>query len=306
MSILSKYKKIKDVTRILTTVRGEAAQKVSIAILAEPQVEAEILSILQVDTSNRVIYGASNLPDNRDRQARLRSADLAIVVISPGISKEDLEHTVKQAKLARSKLVIVAGREVSDWLAENLANVFRVSGEDVLFTPVSDRDAVRSVLVPRIVNKINGKQIALAASVPVFKEEVASRVITKTARENAVIGVAVFIPGADMPLLTINQIRMILRLSAVYNQELSSERLYEVLAVVGGGFAFRELAKQVLGVIPVAGWAAKGAIAYGGTIAMGELAKKYFNHKKGETVEPLATDREDTAAGREAEPVHKS
>jgi hypothetical protein len=32
----------------------------------------------------------------------------------------------------------------------------------------------------------------------------------------------------------------------------------------------------VLGAVPVAGWLVKGAIAYGGTKAIGEAAQRYF------------------------------
>jgi len=121
-----------------------------------------------------------------------------------------------------------------------------------------------------------------------------------------------------------NQIKMILRLSAVYNQELSVKRLYEVLAVVGGGFAFREAARQIVGTMPVVGWALKGGVAYGGTIAMGQLAKRYFeswkgniengeetdgetsNGKRAETQKSLGAHRAGTSTGGEAEPVHKS
>lgn len=306
MSTLNHFKRIRSVTRLLKTVRGEAEKPVSIALIAEPQVEADILAKLQIDRQSNVVFSANSLSDEKAMVARLKDADLALVVISPGKSNKDLEQMVKQASLADRKLVVVTGRDIDDWLVENLADVFRVSGEDVVFIPVSDDTAVRTILLPRVLQKIKDKEVALAAAVPAFKEEVATRIIAETARQNAVIGVAIFIPGADMPLMTINQIRMILRLSAAYNQELSAKRLYEVLAVVGGGLAFREVARQTLSVIPVAGWAVKGGIAYGGTIAMGRLARKYFENEMGEILGPLATNREDTAESRKTESLYKS
>ncbi len=304
MSAFDYFRRIRSVTKLLKTVRGEAKKPVNIVLIAEPLVEADILAKLQVDVQSNVILPVGSFSNGEAVASRLKDADLALVVISPGKSNKDLEQIVKQAALARKKLVVVTGHKINDWLVENLADVFRVSGEDVIFVPISDDIAVRTVLVPRILQKVKDKEVALAAAVPTFKEEVANRVIAETARQNAVIGVAVFIPGADMPIMTINQIRMILRLSAVYNQELSAKRLYEILAVVGGGFAFREAARQTLSVIPVAGWAVKGGIAYGGTIAMGQLAKKYF--EKGEVFGPLATNRKDTAKSREAESLYKS
>jgi uncharacterized protein (DUF697 family) len=68
----------------------------------------------------------------------------------------------------------------------------------------------------------------------------------------------------------------VLRIGAAYGVELDQERLPEVLAVIGSGLAFRAVARQALGVVPVAGWVVKGAIAYAGTRALGEAAIRYF------------------------------
>jgi len=49
-----------------------------------------------------------------------------------------------------------------------------------------------------------------------------------------------------------------------------------VLGVVGAGFGFRTIARELVGFVPVGGWAAKGAVAYAGTKAVGEAARRYF------------------------------
>ncbi len=324
MSYIDHFRKVKNINKVLKTVRGEVEQEVKIAVLAEPEVEAEILSILQLTEGNNVVFGLSEVRDEASRKATLKAADLALVVISPGIIKDGVDSIAKQASMAKKKLIIITGREINEWLVDSLADVFRVSGEDVAFVPLSDVAKIKTTLIPRIVGKIGDKEVALGAAVPIFKDEVVSRIIAKTAQQNALIGLAVFIPGADMPLLTMNQIKMILRLSAVYNQELSVKRLYEVLAVVGGGFAFREAARQVAGTVPVVGWALKGGVAYGGTIAMGQLAKRYFESWKGDIInggttndettngdgaeaqKSLDTHRAGPSTGGEAEPVYKS
>ena len=48
------------------------------------------------------------------------------------------------------------------------------------------------------------------------------------------------------------------------------------LGTVAAGFSFRLVARQLLATVPVAGWALKGAVAYGGTRAIGEAARHYF------------------------------
>ena len=78
------------------------------------------------------------------------------------------------------------------------------------------------------------------------------------------------------PVLTLNQLRLVLRLAAAHGVELDQSRLPEVLATIGAGLGFRAVARQLLGVVPVAGWAVKGGIAYAGTRAVGEAARRYF------------------------------
>ena len=118
---------------------------------------------------------------------------------------------------------------------------------------------------------------ALAARVPLLREPVCAELIERFSRQNGIIGVAVFMPGADFAVLTLNQLRLVLRLAAAHGLEVDQSRLPEVLATLGAGFGFRALARQVLGAVPVAGWAVKGGIAYAGTRALGEAAQLYFS-----------------------------
>jgi uncharacterized protein (DUF697 family) len=117
---------------------------------------------------------------------------------------------------------------------------------------------------------------ALAARLPVLRGPVCARLVAEFARKNGIVGAAVFVPGADLPLLLVNQLRLVLRIAAAYGQEIDGDRLPEVLATLGAGFAFRAVARELLGVVPVAGWAVKGGVAYAGTRALGEAAIRYF------------------------------
>ena len=49
---------------------------------------------------------------------------------------------------------------------------------------------------------------------------------------------------------------------------------------VGAGFGFRAVARELLDFVPVAGWALKASIAYGGTKAIGEAAVRYFEARR--------------------------
>ena len=116
----------------------------------------------------------------------------------------------------------------------------------------------------------------LAARLPVVREAVVEELTRSFSRRNALVGVAVWIPGADLPLLTLNQIRLALRIALAHGEEIDGSRVPELLGVLGAGFGLRTLARQLLDFVPVAGWVVKGAVAYAGTRAIGEAAKQYF------------------------------
>jgi uncharacterized protein (DUF697 family) len=116
----------------------------------------------------------------------------------------------------------------------------------------------------------------LAARLPVLREAVVEAIVRRFARQNGILGVAIFIPGADFPVLTLNQLRMIFRIAAAYGEEIDRERVPEILAVVGAGLGFRTVAREALGFIPGLGWAVKGGVAYLGTKALGKAATAYF------------------------------
>ena len=123
--------------------------------------------------------------------------------------------------------------------------------------------------------------VAIAKGYPPFRRAVCEEITRNNARQNAVIGLLP-IPGADMPAITANQGRMVLGIAAAYGEELSLERARELLSVLAAGFGLRALARQVVKLVPVGGWAASAAIGYAGTLAMGRAAVLYFERGKQE------------------------
>lgn len=154
-------------------------------------------------------------------------------------------------------------------------DVPHVLATDVL--PVPSGSAIPLDLVAeRIAERADEKGYSLAAKLPVLRPAVCEAIVRRFSRQNGILGAAIFIPGADFPVLTLNQLRMVFRLAAAYGEEMDRERAVELLAVVGAGLGLRAAARQALGFVPVAGWAVKGGIAYAGTRALGEAAIAYF------------------------------
>lgn len=128
--------------------------------------------------------------------------------------------------------------------------------------------------------------LVLATRLPLVRAAVVKHIIDTTARQNGVVGAVVFIPGADMPVMTLNQVRMVLRIAAAYGEDVGSQRALEILSVVGAGFGFRALGRQALDVVPLAGWVVKGALGYGATVSLGKATVRYF-----EAGAPLAPEQ---------------
>lgn len=147
----------------------------------------------------------------------------------------------------------------------------RVVGMSMDGTPPAD------LLAEAVVEAAGDQSVALAARLPALRDAACRHVIKKAARQNAVVGCIFFLPGADMPVMTLNEARMVLRLAAAHGEEVSVERALELLGVVGAGFGFRSIARQALDFMPGPGWLVKGAVAYGGTRALGSAARSYFN-----------------------------
>jgi uncharacterized protein (DUF697 family) len=128
-------------------------------------------------------------------------------------------------------------------------------------------------IVDAIAARLGENGAPLAARLPVLRGPVCDRIVALFARKNGLVGAAIFVPGADLPVLALNQVRMLLRLEQAYGLEPDlRERLPEIVATVGAGLGLRAAARELLDLVPVAGWAVKGGVAYAGTRALGEAA----------------------------------
>ncbi|MGB3683499.1 MAG: DUF697 domain-containing protein [Rubrobacteraceae bacterium] len=166
-------------------------------------------------------------------------------------------------------------------------NRFTLSGkavedpDDINVSSASGEELSKE-LVPKIVRALDEDYLVpLGRGYPLFRPAVCNEVINKNARQNAFIG-ALPIPGADMPVMTANQARMVLNLAAIYGEELSMERARELIGVLAAGFGFRALGRQVVKLVPVGGWAVAAVIGYAGTLAMGRATMLYFERGKQE------------------------
>jgi len=192
-------------------------------------------------------------------------AGVLVYVLGGEPTEEDV-RALRRARRARVPIVAVVAGAAGDehslpWvLATDVVQVPPGAGFPI--------DAIAEAVASRL-----GDEAApLAGRLPVLRGPVSEEIVTAFSRKNAVVAAIVIIPGADLPVLTVNQIRMLLRLGQVHGRDTGRDLLTESIATVLAGLGFRALARQLLDLVPVAGWAVKSAVAYTGTRALGEAA----------------------------------
>lgn len=191
-----------------------------------------------------------------------------VYVVAGEISDADREELKAADKQRIPIVVLVADPKLQGSLPYVLAtDVVRVRGGESL--PVEE--------VARVLARRLGEAAApLAARVPALRNAVAADLVQRFSRRNGIIGAAVFVPGADLPILTLHQARLVLRLAQVHGHEVDQRRALELLGVFGTGLGLRAIARELLDFVPGPGWILKGAVAYAGTRALGEAAVRYF------------------------------
>lgn len=118
--------------------------------------------------------------------------------------------------------------------------------------------------------------VALGRRYPTLRRQAARRVVFKTAAQNALIGATFFVPGTDMPAMTLNQAKMVLSLAGIYGSALDRDRALELVGVAGIGFGLRALARSFVRSTPGLGLVVKASTAFTGTVAVGYAAMRYF------------------------------
>lgn len=196
--------------------------------------------------------------------------------------------------------------------ASRLSGALRPGERARVVVPALDADAIGPIAEALLPMVSDDQQVALAAQFPPLRPAVFARTIDRTARANAsfalTTGLAEAIPVLTAPLnlgdivvLTKNQLMMCYRIALAAGRDEDPKTLMgEIIGVLGGGVLFRQMARQLVGLIPVAGLVPKVAIAYAGTVAIGKAMVAWTTEGRQITVDAVTSySRESLARGRE-------
>ncbi len=164
--------------------------------------------------------------------------------------------------------------------ADGAASPAVAVGDDASVGAIPLDDEAFKVLDARmgkwIIAAVSDKDLAFALSFPFVRRPLAMEAITATSVQNGAVGLVPFIPGADMPIMTLNQIKMVLQIATAYGQPLDKDRIKEIVAVVAGAFICRNIVRSATKAIPFAGWLISGTMGFAATEAMGRAMLEYF------------------------------
>lgn len=251
------------------------------------EVRAALLGARESRTSAVESFAIRRLrPDDRDQ---LRRASVVVYggEVTHTLDDETTADLAVVGRLERPRLVLLEG---IDMPMDASVEAVRVRGIEpgMVLAAKRGRFPARRVL-RAIADKAGPSGPALAARLPALRPQVVESVIETAARRNAMIATAVWIPGADMPLLTAVEMRMVLAIGVCYGEEIGADRAAELLGLLGAGFGLRTAARELLDVVPLAGWVVKGGVAYSGTRALGRAAVEYFERGAVADVSKLRT-----------------
>jgi uncharacterized protein (DUF697 family) len=159
--------------------------------------------------------------------------------------------------------------------------------------PRIDRDCLRIKFFPHLIERCKGLEIAIGRRLPALRESVASKLTRdaassalKVAAASAIVdhvplfGVVLGLVASagDTVAITGLQIVLMMQIGAAYGKDPDVQTMWELLPIVGGGLGWRALSRELSGFVPVAGIAIKGAIAYAGTIVVGDGVTFFYEH----------------------------
>jgi len=217
-------------------------------------------------------------------QSLASTADLVLFVVdgSLGVRSSQVAWFHRMRTVAAARPVLLVVNKV-DLLKQNSDAVVRdftsAYGTEAIGVSALRGTNVAQQLLPEIIDRHPDLAVVLGRELPPLRRRAANRVVMAASVLNAAIGVEP-IPFVDIPALLLTHSRMVLRIAAIYGEEMTSLHVRELIATFVGGMTLRYIAREFAKAIPIAGNMLVGGLAAAGTWAMGQVAIQYFEEGK--------------------------
>jgi small GTP-binding protein len=222
-------------------------------------------------------------------QSGIDEATVVVLLIDAmqGVQDRDVElyNAIKKA----NKPVIVAVNKVD--LLKSVADADRAATEAAValgvagVIPISGRTGqnVAGELIPAMIDASPEAALVIGRELPAYRRAAAQRIIRNSTLISLAAGMEP-IPLIDIPILLGTQMRLVLRIAALYGEPMDSadamKHARELIATAASGAGMRILAEQAAKAVPFGGDFVAGAIAGAATWAIGQVALEYYDSGK--------------------------
>ena len=227
------------------------------------------------------------LPDTVESGLDQASVIVFLIDATKGLQTRDrdLYETIKKLNkpiiLAANKVDALKGGESGEQFATEVAVLFGTPG----VIPVSARtgENVAEELIPAMIEASPEAALVIGHELPAYRRAAAQRIIRNSTLLSLAAGIEP-IPLVDIPILLGIQIRLVLRVAAIYGEPLDSanamKHARELIATMVGSLSLRFLAEQAAKAVPFGGDFVAGAIAGAATWSIGQVALEYYEGGK--------------------------
>ena len=222
-----------------------------------------------------------HLPDVQEESARNAAVILMLIDATKGLRKEDrdlfarLKSTNRPIIIAMNKIDAIKGDP--EYLSGTIAATLGI--EDVI--PISGMVGtnVAEDLMPALIEASPEAALAIGRQLPMFRRQAAERLVRNAALISLAAGMEP-LPLIDIPIILGNQIRMVLRIAAIYGEPLTAKYTRELITAIASSLTMRYVAELAAKAVPFGGDLVSGAIAAASTWSIGWVAIEYFESDK--------------------------
>lgn len=275
----------------LRPIAAEAQQEVSIAIVGQVGSGRHTLAGQMRSDPQRpsIVVQSPLLITQLADSAPAAQAQLIILMV-------DINQTNCQAELALARKWVDVGKKIIVFFNKlDLLGSRPLPGQDnqwvglpVFHGSAANSQFLQHAFVPLVLRLLPDQHLALGRRFPLFRLTIARTLINDTSLSNAAYafstGLAETVPVLDIPLnladifvLTKAQAFLVYRMGLLLGYTTRwQDYVTEFGSVIGTGFIWRQIARQMVGLIPVLGIAPKIAVSYAGTFVVGHTVLQWY------------------------------
>lgn len=251
---------------VISELRRASADVRPLILSGAPSLAAELRRAIAAGGADTLVGGVGILDLDRAEVAE----GAAIVYVVRRAATPGDEHALRRAD--RSGLPVLC--VVVDPVAGEAPILPYALATDVIRTPEIGQPTVDAI-ARRLVVRAPEQAWALAGELPALRAGVVEALARRSARRNAILSAATFAPGPDFPAVTLDQLRLALRLMGARGMKTEGPALLVgAVGAVATGLAGRALARRLRRELPFPAALVQAAVAYAGTRAVAEAMRR--------------------------------